>query len=215
MLATIFGANLSSIVGVATPGGATSDEGVSVIVGDIPAPLFAIANVNGSEQINLQVPTELIAPSNVLVQINNNGSTGTITVPLAVVQPGIFEYLPTGSPTPYAAIVKEDGSVVSPANPALRGSTVVMFLTGLGPSSPFLGTGQPGPIPPATTVYQPVVVGLNSDGIPALFSGIAPYFVGLNQVNFEIPANASTGPSIPFSVSIDGVSSQSSTIAVE
>ncbi len=214
-LATLYGTNLSSVVGVAFPGGAASYQGVSVTVGDLPAPLFAVANVNGSEQINFQVPTELIAPNTVPVEVNNNGSMGTLNIPLAIVQPGIFEYVPTGSSILYAAIVKPDGSVMGPTNPASRGSTVAMFLTGLGPTTPFLVTGQIGPVPPATTVYQPVVVGLNNDGISAVFSGIAPYFVGLNQVNFTIPANAPVGSSIPFSVSVDGVSSQNSTIAVQ
>ena len=84
-----------------------------------------------------------------------------MNVPLTLVQPGIFEYVPVGSSQSYAAILKTDGSVVGPSNPASRGSTVAMFLTGLGPTSPFLATGQPGPLPPATTIYQPVVVGLN------------------------------------------------------
>lgn len=214
-LATIFGTNLTSLVGVMSPGGAASYQGVSVTVGNLPAPLFTVANVNGSEQINFQVPAELTAPNTLLVQVSNNGSVGTLNVPLVLVQPGIFEYVPTGSSLPYAAIVKPDGSVMGPANAASRGSTVVMYLTGLGPTSPFLATGELGPVPPATTVYQPVVVGLNNDGIPAVFSGIAPYFVGLNQLNFTIPANAAVGSSIPFSVSVDGVSSQSSTIAVQ
>jgi uncharacterized protein (TIGR03437 family) len=215
MLATLFGTNLSSVVGVASPGGATTYQGVSVTVGGRPAPLFIVANVNGSEQINFQVPAELTAPNTVVVQLNNNGSTATMSVPIAVVQPGIFEYIPSGSSTPYAAIVKSDGSVMGPSNPASRGSTVAMFLTGLGATTPFLVTGQPGPIPPATTVYQPVVVGLNNTGVPASFSGIAPYFVGLDQVNFMIPIDAPVGSGISFTVNIDGVSSQSSTIAIQ
>lgn len=214
-LATLFGTNLSPVVGVASPGGATSYQGVSVTVGGRPAPLFTVANVNGSEQINFQVPAELTAPNTVVVQLNNNGSDAMVNVPLVVVLPGIFEYVPVGSSTLYAAIVKPDGSVVGPSNPAARGSTVAMFLTGLGPTSPFLATGQPGPVPPATTVYEPVIVGLNDGEVPASFSGIAPYFVGLDQVNFTIPTNATVGSSVSFSVSVDGVLSQSSTIAVQ
>ncbi|MBZ5611740.1 MAG: hypothetical protein LAP38_26065 [Acidobacteriia bacterium] len=215
MLATLFGTNLSPVVGVTSPGGAMSYQGVSVTVGGRTAPLFTIANVGGIEQVNFQVPAELTAPNTVAVQLNNNGSVTSVNVPVAVIQPGIFEYIPVGSLVPYAAIVKPDGSIVSPSNPASRGSTLVMFLTGLGPVSPFLATGQPGPVPPATTFYQPIVVGLNNGGVPAMFSGAAPYFVGLDQVNFTIPSDASVGSSIPFSVSINGVFSQVSRIAVQ
>ena len=164
MLATLFGTNLSPVVGVASPGGASSYQGVSLTVGGRFAPLFTVANLNGSEQINFQVPEELTAPNTVVVQVNNNGSIGTTNVPLALVQPGIFEYIPAGSLVSYAAILNQDGSIVGPSNPASHGSTVAMFLTGLGPTSPFVATGQPGPIPLATTVYQPVVVGRTTTG---------------------------------------------------
>jgi uncharacterized protein (TIGR03437 family) len=215
MLATIFGTNLSPVEGVASPGGATSYQGVSVTVGGRPAPLFSVVNVNGSEQINFQVPAELSAPNTVVVQLNNNGAVGSMSVPIMAVEPGIFQYLPTGSATPYAAIVKPDGSVMGPSNAASRGSTVAMFLTGLGPTTPSFATDQPGPVPPATTVYQPMIVGLNNAGVPALFSGLAPGFVGLDQVNFTIPADAAVGKAISFSVSVNGASSQSSTIAIQ
>jgi uncharacterized protein (TIGR03437 family) len=214
MLATVFGQNLSSVTGVASPGGATSYQGVSITVGGRPAPLFSVVNINGAEQINFEVPSELSAPT-VIVQLNNNGAVGSMSVTLTVVLPGIFQYVPGGSNIPYAAIVNPDGSVMGPSNPAVRGSTVAMFMTGLGATTPFLGTGQPGPVPPATTVYQPIIMGLNNGGVPALFSGIAPSFVGLNQVNFTIPADAPVGKAIGFSVTIDGVSSHSSTIAIQ
>ena len=214
MLATLFGQNLSSVTGVASPGGATSYQGVSITVGGRPAPLFSVVNVNGAEQINFQVPSELSAPT-VVVQLNNNGAVGSMSVPLTVVLPGIFQFVPVGNNIPYAAMVKPDSSIMGPSNPAVRGSTVAMFLTGLGSTTPFIGTGQPGPIPPATTVYQLIITGLNNTGVPALFSGIAPSFVGLDQVNFTIPADAPVGKAIGFSVSIDGVSSQSSTIAIQ
>jgi uncharacterized protein (TIGR03437 family) len=215
MLATLFGTNLSPVARIAAPGGATSYQGVSVTVGGRLAPLFAIANLNGSEQINFQVPAELTAPNMVTVQVNNNGSIGTTNVPLALIQPGIFEYNPAGSLVSYAAILNPDGSIVGPSNPAARGSTVVMFLTGLGPMSPFVGTGQPGPVPVATTIYQPVVLGLDNTGVPVMFSGLAPYFVGLDQVNFTIPYDSQVGPGVAFSLSINGVSSQVSRIAVQ
>jgi hypothetical protein len=50
---------------------------------------------------------------------------------------------------------------------------------------------------------------------PISFSGLAPGFVGLYQVNAQVPANASTGNAVPAVVSIGGVTSNSVTIAVE
>ena len=214
-LATLFGKNLSSVVGVESPGGATSYKGVSVTVGGSLAPMFTVANVNGQEQINFQVPAGLPSAGFVeTVKVNNNGLIGTMNVAITPVQPGMFEYVPSGSSASYGVIVKPDGSVAGPSNPVARGSTVVMFATGLGPTSPTLATGQPGPVPAANTTYVPVVA-INGVGARVLFSGIAPGFIGLNQVNFTIPANAPIGSDLTLSVSANGVSSPNSGIAVQ
>jgi len=151
----------------------------------------------------------------VQVEVTNNGLAGAMeNAAVAAVQPGIFEYTPAGSGLLYAAVVKPDGSVVAPSNPASRGNIVSLFLTGLGPTSPPLATGQAGPVPPATTNLTPVVA-LNDNGVPVLFSGAAPGFIGLDQVNFEIPANAPAGSNIKLNAAINGVSSQDSRIAIQ
>jgi uncharacterized protein (TIGR03437 family) len=214
-LATLFGKNLSSVVGVESPGGATSYKGVSVTVGGSLAPMFTVANVNGQEQINFQVPAGLPSFGTVeAVKVNNNSSAGSMNVAITPVQPGIFEYVPSGSSVSYGVILKPDGSIAGPSNPVTRGSTVVMFATGLGPTSPALATGQPGPVPAANTSYLPVVE-INGIGAPVLFSGVAPGFIGLNQVNFKIPTNAPTSSAETLSVNVNGVFSPSSTIAVQ
>ena len=54
------------------------------------------------------------------------------------------------------------------------------------------------------------------DGIPAevLFSGAAPGFVGLNQINLRIPVNTRTASNIPVVLTIGGMQSNSVTIPV-
>jgi uncharacterized protein (TIGR03437 family) len=214
-LATLFGTNLSPAVGIESPGGAVSYKGVSVTVGGRLAPLFAIANVNGEEQINFQVPTEVSTSGAAEpVQVNNNGSIGATNVAIAPIQPGVFEYVPSGSSTPYGVIVNQDGSTAGPSNPAPRGSTVVMYMTGLGPKSPPLETGQLGPVPLAYTTNA-VVVTINKVSAQVLFSGAAPGFIGLDQVNFTIPADAPVGSADSVSVTVNGVASKNTGIAVE
>jgi uncharacterized protein (TIGR03437 family) len=214
-LATLFGKNLSPVVGIESPGGATSYKGVSVTVDGILAPLFTVANVNGQEQINFQVPAGLPGSGAVeTVQVNNNGSIGTMNVASSSVQPGVFAYVPSGSSASYAVIVKPDGSVTGPSNPVARGSTVVMYATGLGPTSPALATGQPGPVPPANTTYV-LAVEINGVDAPVLFSGVAPGFIGLNQVNFTIPGNAPVGSDLLLRVIANGVASPNTGIAVQ
>jgi uncharacterized protein (TIGR03437 family) len=214
-LASLFGKNLSSVVGIASPGGATSYKGVSVTVGGRLAPLFAVANVNGQEQINFQVPLGLPTSGGAQpVQVNNNGSIGAMNVAIAPTQPGVFQYSPSGSSSPYGVIVKLDGSIVGPSNPAPRGSIVVMYTTGLGPTSPPLQTGQLGPVPLAYTINA-VEVTINGVSTPALFSGVAPGFIGLDQINFTIPADAPVGSADTLSVTVNKVVSKNTGIAVQ
>jgi len=54
-------------------------------------------------------------------------------------------------------------------------------------------------------------------GIPGTvsFSGLAPGFVGLYQVNVQVPLNASIGSSVPVVLTIGGFSSNTVTIAVQ
>lgn len=214
-LATLFGTHLSPVIGIEMPGGASSYKGVSVTVGGRLAPLFSVVNVNGQEQINFQVPTELTAPSALPVQVNHNGSVATLNgVPVTLVQPGIFEYTPVGSSVSYAVVLKPDGSIAGPSNPASRGSTLSLFVTGLGPASPFLATGQSGPTPPATTDYEPVVT-LNHFPVLVKFSGPAPGFIGLEQINVFIPSDAPVGTNIGLVISVNGTASRSSRVALQ
>ena len=74
-------------------------------------------------------------------------------------------------------------------------------------------SGEPPPIPPPETVSTPQV---NIAGIPATlsFSGAAPTFVGLYQVNVQVPAGVPSGTQ-DLQIIINGVPSNTVTIAVE
>jgi uncharacterized protein (TIGR03437 family) len=74
-----------------------------------------------------------------------------------------------------------------------------------------LHTGEPGTN--NTTLDKPSVT---IDGAPATleFSGIAPGFVGLDQVNVQVPAGTRTANDIPVVLNIGGKQSNTVTIAV-
>ena len=100
-LASVFGFNFSQgISGTVLPGGRTSFRGISVSIGGVLAPLLSLSNVDGHEQINLQVPFELTSGTT-WVEVNNNGIRGRRDdIPVFDAQPGIFEIPlgPEGSP---------------------------------------------------------------------------------------------------------------------
>jgi uncharacterized protein (TIGR03437 family) len=47
------------------------------------------------------------------------------------------------------------------------------------------------------------------------WSGLAPTFTGLYQVNFIVPENAPTGSAVPVTVSIDSAVSNTVTMAIQ
>ena len=214
-LATLFGTHLSvNLQGVSTASALplpTSLGGAVVTVNGIRAPLVAVVNVNGQEQINFQIPWELAGQQSVSVVVANGlSSSAAVNVPLTTAQPGVFVIDDANG----GAIEHADGSVVTPASAAARGETVLVFATGLGPTSPTIVSGQAAPGSPLSlTTSMPTVT---IAGMPTIisFSGQAPGFVGLNQINLQVPANAPIG-SQDLILTINGVASKAVKIALK
>jgi uncharacterized protein (TIGR03437 family) len=171
-LASIFGSNMGN-------GGNTT-----VYINGLAAPVFFAR----SDQFNIQVPWEVTGMGSFSMIVNgvpsNVQSVGVITY-----SPDVFMVSPA-----QAAITHADGSLVSNASPATANETVVVYATGLGPVSGPMVTGQPASSTSLQpTIPQPATATLN--GIPATvaFSGLTPGFIGLYQVNVQVPPNAAPG----------------------
>jgi uncharacterized protein (TIGR03437 family) len=89
------------------------------------------------------------------------------------------------------------------SRPAKKGEFVSLFCTGLGAVSAA-----------STTLTTPTVT-LGGASAPVSFSGLAPGFVGLYQVNFQIPATASSGSAVAVVLMIGGSVSNTATIAIQ
>jgi len=134
-------------------------RGVKVFVDGIQCPITSISNVNGTEQINIQIPFEVRAPSDaIVVTIDNNGALSSFSnVQTFRAQPGFFEIPENGKRV--VAALHLDFRRVSSENPARPGEVILLFLTGMGPLRTPVGTNVPGPgAPPAETVENPVVM---------------------------------------------------------
>ena len=190
----------------------------SVTFDNIPAPLIFVSRM----QTNAQVPFELMAGAGtVTVQVTRGGETSEAQpVGIAAVSPGIFTMNEQGTGqgailianTPFLAA---PAGVLEDSRPAQRGEFISIFCTGLGPVMPEVPSGNVAPSTPplAETMSTPLV---NIAGIPALvtFSGLAPRFVGLYQVNVQVPMGVPSGPEQPVEIIINGVSSNIVTVAV-
>jgi uncharacterized protein (TIGR03437 family) len=212
-IASIFGTNFLTGVAVgavSTPLPTQLDAAsgpVSVTVNGIAAPLFYA----GPGQINFQVPNEVSAgPATVVVSSNGvNSNAQTITV--LQNGPGIFVY-----GNNLAVVQNPDTSVNGPGNPAKPGDYLVVYATGGGPVDNPVPSGSPTPpAPPLSTLLQAATTTATIGGENAAvsFAGLAPYFVGLTQINVQVPADLADG-NYPLQVAVNGVASNSPIVAV-
>jgi hypothetical protein len=95
---------------------------------------------------------------------------------------------------------------------ALAGETIMVFCTGLGAVNGAVSPGFAAPSnPPATTVSMPTVT-MDGRTAQVVFSGLAPGFAGLYQVNFVVPPGV--GGDVVTTIQIGGVTSNEVTINV-
>jgi uncharacterized protein (TIGR03437 family) len=192
-IATAFGTSLTTGTGInlsstlPLPG---SLLGSSVLVNGCPAtPVFAVDNVSGQQQINFQAPWEITGQQVVAVQVvNNGGISPPVEVPVLPAQPGIINYSSGGNT--YGAILHANYTLADSAHPVTAGETVLIYCTALGSvSTPQVdGTAANG----ESTVALPTVT-IGGAAAMVTFSGLAPGFVGLNQVNVVVPSGLGSG----------------------
>jgi uncharacterized protein (TIGR03437 family) len=194
-LATIFGDNLTTVSDIVL---ADSDPlplrlaGVQVLVSGYPAPIYGIAYSDGQDQISIQVPYEApTGPDAAEIQVIDFGTVvADFFTDSFTEDPGIFTYDDN-----IAIAEASDYSLIGPNNPAIPGEPLVLYVTGLGPlNDPNLVDGYGSPAsPPFATTLDPFQVLLDNENCRVFFSGLAPGFVGLYQINFYVPDDAAPG----------------------
>jgi uncharacterized protein (TIGR03437 family) len=162
----------------------------------------------GPGQINVQVPWELAGQSSVQIKVNNEPFNGNlVTVPVATYSPAMFVV------NGIAAALNLQYQLITASNPAVRGDYVVLYANGLGPvtNQPADGAVASGALS-STTTAATVTIG----GQPANveFSGLAPGFVGLYQLNVQVPAGIGAGTQ-PVVITIGGVESPAANLPVQ
>ena len=195
-----------------TPAGLVSSSigGVTVSFSGYLAPLTYVS----ATQINCVVPYGLSGNKSPYVEVQfAQQRSNDYTLTLATSAPGIFTQNSSGSGP--GAILNGDSTLNTQANPARAGSTVQIYMTGEGLTTPSQATGTVtpvntsgvGPLTPAPNLPVSVMIGNQPAGIA--FVGEAPYFVaGVLQVNATIPPTVSSGAN-PITVQIGKLVSQS------
>jgi minor extracellular serine protease Vpr len=193
-LATIFGHNLTDVNGVVVASSnplPTQFSNVSVIIAGVYAPIYTIAYANGEDQISFQVPYGTPTGLNsVRIQVLDYGNVvADFRTDSYDEDPGIFVW--QGN---YALALRyPDYSLIGPGNPASRGDILILYTTGLGPLSQNLRDGYAAPSDPLAYTLDPFQVVVAGEQCRLLFSGLAPGFVGLYQINLQLPSDLPAG----------------------
>lgn len=189
---------------------ATQLGGVRVLFDGIPAPILYLS----AGQANVIVPYAMEGRASAQLTVEYNGaSTAPLSVPVADCAPGIYSM--DGSGQGPGAIVNEDATLNSPANPAAQGSIVALYGTGEGQTAP---GGIDGQLATQTLPAPRRAVSVTVGGQPVtdvLYSGAAPGEVaGMLQVNFRVPTGLPAG-NLPVVLQVGNAVSQGGlTIAV-
>jgi len=206
-IVSVFGANLSAGTAQFTSFPLSTTLGdTSVTVNGTPAPLFFAS----PQQVNAQAPFEVAAGS-AIAEVTSSAGIALTQFTVGAAGPGIFTQngLGTGDA---AAIDAVSYAPVTASQPIAAGGYLGIYCTGLGATQPAATTGAAPPNPPPQTSVQPTVL---IDGQPAapLWSGLAPGFVGLNQVNVQVPATLAPG-SHQLQLTVSGATSNTVTFSV-
>jgi uncharacterized protein (TIGR03437 family) len=214
-IASVFGSNLAATVDRAAqlPLPTVLADSQSDI-SERAAPLFYASPA----QVNVQIPWESEAtPQGTLTVSVRDDDSSPVSFALTTYSPGIFSVDSSGSGQG-AILNANTASLAAPADafpgsrPAQRGDYISIFCTGLGPVAEHPPTGTPASGPTSTTATPAVLVGGASAAVS--YSGLAPGFVGLYQVDVQVPFGSVEGDSVPVGLVIGGIASNIVTIAI-
>lgn len=180
----------------------TTLGGATVFINDQPVPIYYVS----AGQINFQVPFDAATGEGTL-RVDRGGQRGnTVTIAIARSSPRLLIAVNQAVQvvsTPF--VCNSAGQCIGGAStPVQTGTVVTIYSLGLGPTNPPVASGAAAPLSPLAVVPGVNKVffgagGLFNDPVSQTpqFVGLSPNFVGLYQINVEIPANAPRGASVP------------------
>lgn len=225
-LVALFGTDLVRGNGVAVASGLPLPralQGTSVLVNGVAAPLFFVAG----SQINYQIPYSTATGAATVVILREDGVAAYGAVNVNAAAAALFSADASGKGQ--AAAQNSDFSrngdpAVNPQTKrARKGDFVVLYGSGVGAQLLNANTNQALAVkdgeaassnPLAVTASMPVVT-IGGKAATVYFSGLAPGFVSLWQLNVQVPPDAPRGSAVEVVVSYGGQTANRLTIAIE
>jgi len=176
-----------------------------------PAPLIFVS----PSQINAQLPYEADGNAK-LVLHTPAGVSDSFYVSVLPSAPGVFRSGAAGPVTNIPTVVRaSNNQLATAANPVHRGDTIVIYLTGLGHTSPPVQTGFAAPYSPLAWTQSATQVTLGDVPLPVAYSGLTPGLVGVYQINAQVPHFTPSGMEVPLKITHGGRSTSVTVRVVE
>jgi len=226
MFASIYGSGLASASALAGAYPYPQTLGnVSVMVNGAPAPVYYVS----PQQIDFVMPWN--TPSGTAtISVTSNGVNSNQVKLQVEPAPQIFTLNQQGYGQ---AAVLVAGTSINAAptgmfpgsRPAAKGEYLSIYATGLGAVANPPSDGAPVSGQSITVVKPTVLIGclgsagvLNTCAVTPQFSGLAPGFVGLYQINFQVPQTALSGSNVPLQLQLSSPTGRPSnfvTVAIQ
>lgn len=198
----------------------TSTGSTQILFDGIPAPMYYSVGVNGVGQAAAFAPFSLDGKTQTKVQVVYNGvASPAVNIPVLDAVPALFTLDQSGGGQ--GAILNQNTSVNTAANPESPGNVVVLYGSGAGQTTPggrdgaLSGVG--GPLGKFKLGVKVFIDGVAIAPADIAYAGPAPGLVeGVFQINVKIPANARHPANLPVVVQVeDKLTQPGVTIAVK
>ncbi len=180
-IVAVFGSNLSpSTTSTSSVPFPLTMAGVSATINGEAVPLWFLSPA----QMNIQIPYEATVGANLTLEINNNGAVTSQNFLVSSAAPGIFT----------AANTTNIANGLAAPEP---GTETTLYVTGVGAVTPSIATGAAPalstPLSDLPAPTQNVTVTVNNVPATVNFDGIIWGLVGVDQINFIVPAGTPAG----------------------
>jgi len=208
-LVTAWGTNMSPVSAVASQVPLPTALGQSCLsVNGTPVPLLFVSPT----QVNAQLPNNVGGPSTVSIH-TPGGVSNSLHFTVQATAPSVFLSGSAGPITGLATIVRAvNNQIVTPTNPIRPNDTLVIYLTGMGLTSPAITPGTPAPSTPLAYASTQPQVTLGGAQLKVDYAGLAPGEIGVYQINVEVPGGVTQGLSQPLVISQGNVAGASITL---
>lgn len=218
---TVYGVNLASSTKTPAAGATTVPDnlgGATVYFGSTKGRIYYASPT----QLNVQVPPDLTPGTTVqlhVVVVDSNGTSYdaySANLNVIAADPGLFTVDNTPTGAVLALNTSQNWAVIQSSAPAQAGDVIVLYGTALGAVSNPPPAGQLASTNPLSELLdKTLTVTIGGKTVQPAWTGLAPNFAGLYQINLVVPAGVQTGSAVPVKLTVGGKGSNTATIALK